>query len=93
VTRLLFADRRASNDNLTATGVEFLSGSDKLPAYVVHARREVIVAAGTIKTPQLLELSGIGRRDVLDRVGIDVKLELPGVGENIQEHNFAGTAQ
>ncbi|KAF8492466.1 GMC oxidoreductase [Gautieria morchelliformis] len=90
VARLLFADRRSPNDNLTATGVEFLSGSDKPQAYVVHARKEVIVATGTIKTPQLLELSGIGRKDVLDRIGIDVKLDLPGVGENVQEHNFAG---
>jgi choline dehydrogenase-like flavoprotein len=92
VARLLFADRRSPEDNLTATGVEFLFGSDKPQAYVVHARKEVIVATGTIKTPQLLELSGIGRRDVLDRIGIDVQLDLPGVGENVQEHIFAGTA-
>ncbi|KAJ3550489.1 hypothetical protein NM688_g5068 [Phlebia brevispora] len=40
----------------------------------------------TLKTPQILELSGIGRKDVLDRIGVPVKIELPGVGENVQEH-------
>jgi len=40
-------------------------------------------------TPQLLELSGIGRPDVLERVGIPVKLALEGVGENVQEHIHA----
>lgn len=39
-----------------------------------------------LQTPQILELSGIGRRDVLEKIGIPVKLELPGVGENLQEH-------
>lgn len=39
-----------------------------------------------IKDPQILELSGIGRPDILSKIGIDVKLELPGVGENVQEH-------
>ncbi|KAF8466292.1 GMC oxidoreductase [Gautieria morchelliformis] len=92
VARVLFADCYSPKDSLTAMGVEFLSGSDTPHAYVVHARKEVIVATGAIKTPQLLELSGIGRRDVLDRIGIDVKLDLPGVGENVQEHHFAGVS-
>jgi len=39
-----------------------------------------------IKDPQILELSGIGRPDILSKIGIDVKLELPGVGENVQDH-------
>ena len=38
----------------------------------------------TIKSPQILELSGIGRKDVLSKIGVDVKIELPGVGENVQ---------
>lgn len=41
-----------------------------------------------LKTPQLLELSGIGRKDVLEKIAIPMKIELPGVGENIQEHIF-----
>ena len=43
-----------------------------------------------LKTPQLLELSGIGRRDVLEKAKIPVHVELPGVGENVQEHLVAG---
>lgn len=36
--------------------------------------------------PQILELSGIGQREVLEKIGVDVKIELPGVGENVQDH-------
>lgn len=90
---MLFADRHAdANDNLTATGVEFRLASDTSHAHVAHARKEVILAAGAIQSPQLLELSGIGRKDVLDRLGIDVKIDLPGVGENVQEHSMISTA-
>lgn len=42
-----------------------------------------------LKSPQLLELSGIGRRDVLEKIGVPLRVELPGVGENVQEHIFA----
>ena len=89
---MLFADRRSPEDKLIATGVEFRWGSDPSRAYVVHAQREVILSTGTIKTPQLLELSGIGRKDILHRLGVDVKIDLPGVGENVQEHLLVGTA-
>ena len=43
----------------------------------------------TIKSPHILELSGIGRPDILKSVGIPVKVDLPGVGENVQEHSLA----
>ncbi len=54
----------------------------------VHSavRREVILTAGTVGTPQILELSGIGRAAVLERAGVPVKVDLPGVGENLQDH-------
>jgi choline dehydrogenase len=52
----------------------------------VHARREVILSAGTIGTPQLLELSGIGNPDILAKHGIPVVHALPGVGENLRDH-------
>jgi choline dehydrogenase len=51
-----------------------------------HANGEIILAAGAIGSPQILELSGIGRGDVLKRAGIEVFLEMPGVGENLQDH-------
>ena len=40
----------------------------------------------TIRSPQILELSGIGKREILEAIGVPVKVELPGVGENLQEH-------
>ena len=40
----------------------------------------------TIKSPQILELSGIGQPDILSKIGVDVVVDLPGVGENVQEH-------
>jgi choline dehydrogenase len=52
----------------------------------VRAHREVILCAGAIRSPQLLELSGIGRREVLQRLGLEVVAALPGVGENLQDH-------
>jgi choline dehydrogenase len=51
-----------------------------------RASREVIVSTGSINSPQLLELSGIGRPEVLREQGIEVRHELPGVGENLREH-------
>jgi choline dehydrogenase len=52
----------------------------------VRARREVILSAGAVATPQLLELSGIGRPDILERHGIAVRHTLPAVGENFRDH-------
>jgi len=65
-------------------GVE-LRETEGGPAFV-GARREVILAAGAIGSPQILQLSGIGRGDVLTALGIPVRHDLPGVGENLQDH-------
>jgi choline dehydrogenase len=54
--------------------------------FTVNADREVISAAGAIGSPHLLQLSGIGPKRVLEDAGIEVKHELPGVGENLQDH-------
>ena len=51
-----------------------------------RAAREVIVSAGAIASPQLLELSGIGQAERLKRLGIKVHHDLPGVGENLRDH-------
>ena len=51
-----------------------------------RAEREVVVSAGSINSPQLLELSGIGRPEVLQECGIEVRHPLPGVGENLRDH-------
>ncbi|KAM0324445.1 hypothetical protein ACHAQA_008227 [Verticillium albo-atrum] len=63
-----------------ATGVTLVNGT------TVAARREVIVSAGSLQTPGLLELSGIGRESVLSAAGIKQLVDLPGVGENLQDH-------
>ena len=70
-------------DGHRASGVEFLRGGSK---QVVSARREVILSAGPIASPHLLQLSGIGPGAVLQQAGIDVVQDLPGVGENLQDH-------
>jgi choline dehydrogenase len=70
-------------DGKRATGVEFLRAGSK---QVVNARREVILSAGPIASPHLLQLSGIGPAAVLQQAGIDVVHDLPGVGENLQDH-------
>jgi choline dehydrogenase len=75
-TRLLFEGRRA-------VGVRYRQGELR---HEVRARREVIVCAGSINSPQLLKLSGVGPGDELAELGIDVVHELAGVGENLQDH-------
>lgn len=57
---------------------------------VVFAKREVVLSAGTINTPQLLMLSGIGPKAHLRSVGVPVVLDLPGVGENLHNHQSFG---
>jgi 4-pyridoxate dehydrogenase len=66
-----------------ATGIEYRQGGSTRRAL---ARREVILAAGVINTPQLLMISGIGRRAELDRHGIATVADLPGVGQNLSDH-------
>ena len=66
-----------------ATGVEIADGAG---ARTIRAEREVILCAGTVNTPQLMMLSGIGPGDELRRHGIPVVHGLPGVGRNLQDH-------
>jgi choline dehydrogenase len=75
VARALVEDRRA-------IGVEVVDGDGRLTI----SAREVILAAGGIASPHILTLTGIARRDVLERLGIPVVLELPGVGRNLSDH-------
>jgi choline dehydrogenase len=70
-------------DGKRCTGVRYSIGGDLREA---RAAREVVVSAGTINSPQLLELSGIGQPERLRNLGIDVRHALPGVGENLRDH-------
>jgi len=65
------------------TGVRVWTGEEMVTA---HATEEVILSAGAVNSPQLLQLSGIGPADLLRRHGIDVQVDLPGVGANLQDH-------
>ncbi|MFZ2358655.1 MAG: GMC family oxidoreductase N-terminal domain-containing protein [Anaerolineae bacterium] len=75
-TRVLFDGKRAA-------GVEYLQGGELKRA---HASREVVVSAGALQTPKVLMLSGIGPAAHLAEHGIDVVSDLPGVGQNLQDH-------
>lgn len=78
VTRVLLSGKQA-------TGVEFRqSGVTRQ----VKVRREVVLSAGPLASPQLLELSGIGNSEILQRHGIPVIHHLPGVGENLRDHPY-----
>lgn len=81
--RILIKDGRA-------VGVELTTGRNLTETII--AGREVILAAGTFNSPQLLMLSGIGPGDELRRHRIDVRLDVPGVGRNLQDHLFAGVS-
>lgn len=74
--RVLFTGKRA-------VGVAWLHGDI---AHQAHARREVLLCSGAIASPQLLQRSGVGPAELLRELDIPVVLDLPGVGENLQDH-------
>ena len=95
VTRVLL------DANCRAIGVEYMRGKHLFRAHAkpskhpgetqrICASREVILAGGVFNTPQLLMLSGIGPRAELERHGIEVKVDLPGVGQNLQDRYEVG---
>jgi choline dehydrogenase len=71
--------------NNKATGVTISSGST---TFTLEAKKEVILAAGTLQTPQLLLVSGVGPKKVLKQYGIKVIQDLPGVGQGMEDHLF-----
>lgn len=83
----------SGNEN-TAQGVVVSSVGTNVqesgPRYTLSAKHEVIVSAGGFQSPQLLMVSGIGPRALLEQHGITVLKDLPGVGQNMQDHVFWG---
>jgi choline dehydrogenase len=73
-------------DGKRATGVAYKRGGVSGRSDEVHASREVIISGGTINSPQLLQLSGIGPTNLLNNLGVEVLHNLPGVGENLRDH-------
>ena len=69
-----------------AVGIRYLKGGRNGTPVEVRARREVILSGGTVNSPQLLQVSGIGPAPLLQSLGIEVKHALPGVGENLRDH-------
>lgn len=80
-TRKILTD--STSNTPVATGVEF---DHKGKTKTAQAKIEVISAAGSIGSPQLLQLSGIGPKAVLEKAGVELVKDLPGVGENLQDH-------
>jgi choline dehydrogenase len=69
-----------------AIGVRCMRGRDMAGATTVHARREVLLCAGALNTPKLLELSGVGDGPRLQSLGVPTVHHLPGVGEHLSDH-------
>ena len=78
-TRIVIADGRA-------TGIKYVRGDSSHNLHEIRARREVIICAGAINTPRLLQLSGLGDAEFLQSKGIRVHRHLPGVGQNLSDH-------
>ncbi|KAK6355148.1 hypothetical protein TWF696_004268 [Orbilia brochopaga] len=82
VRKIVLTKRQGVN---VATGVEF---SKDGVVTTIHAAKEVILSAGSYGSPQILELSGIGKANLLRKHGIPVVVDNPNVGENLQDHNY-----
>ncbi|EJC99460.1 glucose oxidase [Fomitiporia mediterranea MF3/22] len=86
VTKVLLS---GTSPNVTATGVQFKKSDNTGETYTANARLEVILSAGVIGSPQLLQLSGIGDPSILEPLGIDVNVDLPTVGRNFRDRTGA----
>ncbi|KUJ15213.1 alcohol oxidase [Mollisia scopiformis] len=92
VEKVMF-DENEKNGNLVASGVLYRPETSQQDV-TVYARQEVIICAGTYGSPKILELSGIGDREIMAAVGINCLRNLPGVGENLQDHlNFGPSVE
>lgn len=80
------------SDGACAVGVEVSTGPDAT-AYTAVATREVVLSTGALRTPQVLELSGIGANSTLSSVGLQTRISLPGVGNNLQDHMLMHMSQ
>lgn len=86
---LASAVRKALGVNQKASSVSFTSNGK---SYKVRVNKEVIVSGGTVNSPQILELSGIGNPTVLSKAGVKTIINNPNVGENLQDHTYSYAA-
>ncbi|ODN77798.1 hypothetical protein L202_04923 [Cryptococcus amylolentus CBS 6039] len=84
VTSVVFNGSTDASGNIIASGVTFQSAKGET-SYSVQANKEVLVSGGTVGSPQILQLSGVGPSTLLSNLDIDVNLDLP-VGYNLQDH-------
>ncbi|KAK0520317.1 hypothetical protein OC842_007142 [Tilletia horrida] len=89
VTKINFGSTKDWSGNVKAQSVTFQTGNKTTTLSVC---RDVVVSAGVVNSPQILELSGIGNKDILAKAGIKTVVDLPGVGENLQDHTYTCAA-
>lgn len=82
VDRIVFDDARSADGRFNARGVVYTCQGEE---HIIYAQ-EIVLCAGVFESPAILERSGIGSREVLAAVNVPVLYELPGVGENLQDH-------
>ncbi|KAL0253405.1 hypothetical protein SLS55_010384 [Diplodia seriata] len=87
VARILLEGGEGEGEAVEAVGAAFAWGGER---FEVKARKEVLLCAGAIHSPAVLEWSGIGDPEVLRRAGVECKVELSSVGENFQDHVLSG---
>lgn len=87
--RLSFLKVLIDEESKTATGIQVSRFGQTL---TLSAKKEVILSAGAIGSPHILLLSGVGPKQQLESVGVQVLEDLPGVGENLQDHLMSGFA-
>ncbi|GAA5999425.1 GMC family oxidoreductase [Rhodotorula paludigena] len=85
-TRIIWSSKRAPGRPVKARGVELCDAKNPSKKLVARVADEVILCGGTFNSPQLLELSGVGNAELLRQSGIEPVVDLPGVGENFQDH-------
>ncbi|KLO19184.1 alcohol oxidase [Schizopora paradoxa] len=86
VTKIIFSKE---GDLHKAVGVEFVK--DNSLDRITGIQKDCIISTGSFKTPQLLELSGIGNPSILSKFDVETLIDLPGVGENLQDHIVLST--
>ncbi|RYO84414.1 hypothetical protein DL764_009339 [Monosporascus ibericus] len=86
----ILLERQTNGDTMSAQGVIFRLKDGT--THQVNANREVLLAAGVFQSPKILELSGVGDKALLDKFGIETKVNNPGVGENLQDHLMTGVS-
>ncbi|KAI0835608.1 putative GMC oxidoreductase [Hypoxylon sp. FL0890] len=83
VTKLTWANSTGNGGTLSADGLEYLNPEGQ--TVTVNAAKEVLLSAGSLRSPLILERSGVGNPSILKKYGIETKIELSGVGEHLQD--------